>query len=216
MKLPSMRYSVLISCLLLANPVAWGDDLAGIVTSAELEGSHSWYQAHFQKGPAALPFSFLYGERSSRELLADWTLTTDEKPLGANRTEHTLTLTDPETGLVVRCAAVEYDDFPALEWTLYLRNTGKTDTPILSDLTPLDIQLHREGEEEFVLHHNKGARATGTDYEPYATVLGLREAVTLSTIGGRPSNGALPYFNIAWPPFTRSPLPASRLKRACH
>lgn len=199
MKLPSMRYSVLISCLLLANPVAWGDDLAGIVTSAELEGSHSWYQAHFQKGPAALPFSFLYGERSSRELLADWTLTTDEKPLGANRTEHTLTLTDPETGLVVRCAAVEYDDFPALEWTLYLRNTGKTDTPILSDLTPLDIQLHREGEEEFVLHHNKGARATGTDYEPYATVLGLREAVTLSTIGGRPSNGALPYFNIAWP-----------------
>ena len=52
------------------------------------------------------------------------------------RTEHTLTWTDPKTGLEVRCVGIEYRDFPAVEWVLYVKNTGNKDTPILENSMP--------------------------------------------------------------------------------
>jgi alpha-galactosidase len=194
-----IQHWVLFPLALIANSLASADDLANFVTPNELDSTRAWFQAHFQGKADALPFSFQYGENSSDDLLAGWEQTSASKSLDAKRTQHTMRYTDPQTGLVVRCVAVEYHDFSAVEWTLYFHNSGKTDTPILADISPLDVQLHREGDAEYVLHHNKGSRATGTDYEPYETVLGLNEEVTLRTIGGRPSNGALPYFNIAWP-----------------
>ena len=63
------------------------------------------------------------------------------RELDDRRIEHTLTWTDPESGLVVRCVAIEYRDFPAVEWTLYFRNTGTADTPILENIQALDIDL---------------------------------------------------------------------------
>src|ERR1019366_6843117 len=65
------------------------------------------------------PFSFRYGDRPSSELLKTWKVWRDVQKLDENRTQHTSTYTDPKTGLVVRCVAVEYADFPAGEWTVY-------------------------------------------------------------------------------------------------
>ncbi|MBC8236536.1 hypothetical protein H8E77_43875, partial [bacterium] len=72
------------------------------------------------------PFSFTYGGRSSTELLKAWELKCDTRLLDS-RTEHILTYTDPKGGLVVRCVAIEYKDFPAVEWTLYFKNAGSAD-----------------------------------------------------------------------------------------
>ncbi len=80
------------------------------------------------------PFSFVYGGKASAELLQRWGAKRSHKKLDERRTEHTIVYTDHETGLVVRCVAVEYHDFPTVEWTLYLKNTGSADTPILSDV----------------------------------------------------------------------------------
>ncbi|MEM8945730.1 MAG: alpha-galactosidase, partial [Planctomycetota bacterium] len=46
---------------------------------------------------------------------------------------------------------------------------------------------------------NKGAPASGTDYQPFETVLSVNSTLILRTTGGRATNAALPYFNIAWP-----------------
>jgi alpha-galactosidase len=151
-------------------------------------------------GPtAAPPFSFVYDGRSSTGFLAEWEVNRNQRPLDDQRTEHNLTYTDPKTGLVVRAVAVEYHDFPTVEWTLYFRNTGTTDTALLTDIQAIDTWFRRGQEGEFTLHHNTGSLAGPNDYQPHATPLGKQATVRITTSGGRPTNSNLPYFNIAWP-----------------
>ena len=57
--------------------------------------------------PGGLPFSFQYGDRSSRDLLSSMQATTSTRPIDASKTEHTLTWRDSGTGLEVRCVLVE-------------------------------------------------------------------------------------------------------------
>ena len=121
---------------------------------------------------SALPFSFVYDGHSSDELLAVWPKKTARKKLDSSRTQHTLTWTDPRTGLEVRCVAVEYSDFPVAEWTVFLKNTGQADTPILENLQALDAKFERGAEGEFTLHGNKGDWCVPQSYEPYHRTLG--------------------------------------------
>ena len=146
-----------------------------------------------------VPFSFRYGDRPSSDLLTTWELQRGSRRVDDQRSEHTLTYTDPRTGLVVRCVAVEYYDFPAVEWTLYFKNTGSAPTPILENIQALNTRLERNAEGEFILHHSKGSQATPTDYEPYEDKLAPRARKNFSAAGGRPTNTDLCYFNVEWP-----------------
>ncbi len=145
------------------------------------------------------PFSFVYGGAKSSEFLKTWALQRSSQELDPQRTEYTQVYRDPNSGLEVRCVGVAYHDFPTIEWTLYFKNTGTTDSPILENILPLDLRVERNGDGEFLLHHNKGAPATPNDYEPYETPLPKNAQLHLSARGGRPSNGDFPYFNLAWP-----------------
>jgi hypothetical protein len=91
----------------------------------------------FGAGP---PFSFNYDGKPSAGFLEGWAATRSSRRLDDFRTEHTLTHADPRTGLEVRCQAVEYNDFPTVEWTLYFENKGANDTPTLSEILPLDTR----------------------------------------------------------------------------
>ena len=145
------------------------------------------------------PFSFTYGGRPSSELLKNWRLERRIRELDAERTETTLTYTDPQSGLVLRAVAVAYRDFPSVEWTLYFKNAGTAPTPILENIQALDTRLERDGEGEFLLHHNRGSSAGPSDYAPIETPLRPQEEWRLASWGGRPSDGEFPYFNVAWP-----------------
>jgi alpha-galactosidase len=145
------------------------------------------------------PFSFVYGGEASAELLRRWESEKSVRALDEQRTERTLTYTDPETGLVVRCVAVEYHDFPVVEWTLHFKNTGTTDTPIVSNIQALDTRFERNAQGEFVLHHHVGSPCRPDDYRPMADRLEEATVTRIATAGGRSSNSDLPYFNIAWP-----------------
>ena len=154
------------------------------------------------------PFSFVYGGRPSAELLREWPLKRTTRKFvsgqpgahlrGQDMTEHTLTWTDPKTGLEARCVAVEYHNFPTVEWTLYFRNGGSNDTPILEKIQALDIQLDRGGTGEFLLHHNVGSPADGNDYGPQATTLAPGKTKRIGATGGRPTNSDWSYFNLQW------------------
>jgi alpha-galactosidase len=148
-----------------------------------------------------LPFSFVYGGRSSDELLAGWSKRTNWTKLEASRTAHTTIWTDAKTGLAVRCEAVEYSDFPVAEWTVFFKNTGRTNTPILENIQALDTKLARGAEGEFVLHGNKGDWCAPESYEPYRTTLGPKTTQRFAPDGGRPTNGpkGWPYFNLQMP-----------------
>ena len=145
-----------------------------------------------------LPFSFTYDGKPSSDLLKNWKLDRKTEKIDDQRTRRTTTYTDPRTGLEVRWVAVEYADFPTVEWTVYFKNAGSVDTPVLSDIRALDTRFERGGKSEFVLHHQKGTFVRADDYEPLTTTLGPDTKLDLTPTHGRPCAGVFPYFNLAW------------------
>ena len=105
-----------------------------------------------------------------------------------------LTFTQPDGGLVVRCVAIEYTDFPAVEWTVYFQNNGPAASPILENIQALDGRWQRGGEGEFLLHHAVGSPATKSDYAPRETPLPVGASHRIAAAGGRPTNTDLSLF----------------------
>ena len=125
---------------------------AAIPTPDEMALARQWATAKFETSKD-IPFSFTYGGAPSASLLPTWERQTASRKLDEQRTEHTLSYADPKTGLVARCVAVEYIDFPTVEWTVYFKNTGRPDTPILADIQALDRLLQCGTNGEFLLHY---------------------------------------------------------------
>jgi alpha-galactosidase len=144
------------------------------------------------------PFSFVYDGKPSGELLKTWKRELDTKKLDQNRTEFTLRYTDPKTGLAVTCVAIRHHDFPTVDWTVYLKNTGTADTPIIERVQAIDDWFERDARGEFLLHHCAGAVSTELDYSPRETQLGLNASKRFAPVGGRSTNSAWPYFNLQY------------------
>jgi len=168
-------------------------------TPEEMAACRAWVGGHLRTEGARVPFSFVYGGRSSAELLPGWLREQSTEARDAHRTKRTATWTDPETGLVVRCESVEYRDFPVVEGPLYFRNGGTTDTPILESIQALDVGLKRAEDGEFLLHHAVGSPYSPRDYEPLATTLGPGSRQHIAAEGGRPTSSDLCYFDLEIP-----------------
>ena len=165
--------------------VVWLDELPLLDLNASPPGSEP-------------PFSFVLGGQPSTDLLGTWTLEREQRVLDAHRTQSTHTYTDPKSKIVARCEAVTYDDFPVVEWTVYLRNDGAGDSPLIDNLQAVDIRMHHPIGNEFVLHHQRGDLCTPDSYEPFVTVLEPNSHQRFAANGGRPTNGAWPYWNLQW------------------
>jgi len=145
---------------------------------------------------AAPPFSFTYGSKSSAELLKNWKFDAEHKNIDKDRIAHNLTWRDTDTGLEVRWEGVEYTDFESIEWTIYLTNSGKEDTPILENLQALDGRFKRGAGDEFLLRHWKGTFVRMDDFEPLTLALGPDEKQRFAPPGGRGTGGVWPYYNL--------------------
>lgn len=151
----------------------------------------------FESAPSAtLPFSFNYDGQDARALINPAAISRASRPLDRHRTEHTLSSTLRGTSLAFRLTAIEYHDFPAVEWTIYLRNTGAQPTAIIDGLQAIDTTFTRGVGGEYTLHHSLGSRTKPDDYMPVATPLPPNKLTRLTSVGGRGSDGILPYFNI--------------------
>ena len=145
------------------------------------------------------PFSFHYGAQLSADLLKKWPVERSARQLDDQRTEYTSIYKDPATHLVVRCVAVAYHDFPTVEWMVYFKNGGSERTPILENIEALDTEFEGDVQSKFVLHHSKGSSDSATDYQPLETVVRPGAQQHFASIGGRGTDGDMPYFNLAWP-----------------
>ncbi len=157
--------------------------------------------------PQAVPFSFTYNGKPSSEWLDSCRFERSTKQLDANRKQHTLSFTDTATGLVLTCVAVDYLDFPTVEWTLYFKNSGSADTPIIENIQALNLRIEKKpvADDEYVLHHNNGTLVTTInvpagirDYEPLTTALTPGKKMAFIPPQGRPCAGEWPYYNLAW------------------
>lgn len=161
----------------------------------------AWFKEHLTDAKSRLPFSFTYDGQTSAKLLAEWPAKMANERLDAQRTRQTIIWTDPKTGLEVKCVAVDYADYPAVEWTVWFKNTGQADTPILKDIQGLDATFTRPAQGEFVLHGNKGDWNVAEGFEPYRRTLAPGSTQRFAPNGGRPTNGpdGWPYYNLQMP-----------------
>lgn len=157
-----------------------------------------WVEEHLSSAKSDLPFSFTYSGLESGTLLRNWASDSSIKRLDKNRMQRTIILTDPKTRLQVSCIAITYNDYPTVEWTVYLKNTGSIDTPIIEGFKGINVLIKRGQGKEFLLHHNVGGPHQISDYAPLETKLPVGAAKRITTCGGRGSYSDFPYFNLEW------------------
>jgi alpha-galactosidase len=184
--------SVFLSFSLFARLTAsaLGDEFVG---PDEMSAKARWVQGTLLSLEKPI-VSFHYEEKASGELLPAWQKSPlSSKAMSDGRTQYRLEWTDPVTGLSVRVEAEEYGDYPAVEWIAYLKNKGSKATPLIDGLQAIDTSFG--GTPEAVLRTTQGDNFSPNSYEPFEFKLG-EGSKSFHPVGGRPTNGAWPYFNI--------------------
>jgi alpha-galactosidase len=166
----------------------WASEAFGISSDARL-------------GPP-FPISFQYATRASVGLLPGWSARRTEQASDDGSSRIVVEADDPSTGLACRAEVILYADFPAVEWVGYFKNTGASDSPIISDIQALDTVFIVGRGQRCRLHHARGSQCRDDDFEPQETCFTHYQAastaidVRLASVGGRSSDGALPFFNL--------------------
>lgn len=173
-------------------------DASGRATDSWLDGLNAALTAAARRKPGTFPVSFLYGGRPSSDLIGAWPRHVEPLTRDGGRSRACTTLADPQSSLRLKIEVSSFADFPAVEWLLWLENTGRRDTPILSGVQALDLVLDepRIGEACYLLHQTNGAPASPSDFEPSLIELRPGAHATLGGGGGRSSNKDLPFVKI--------------------
>lgn len=145
-------------------------------------------------------FSFLHDGVRFRSLQSDWAHAESRKRLDSRRLQVTRIYADPRTGLEARCVSIEYLDFPAVEWTVFLTNKGRAKSPVLKSVQGVDMRWPERARGEAVFHWMRGDDNTGQSFAPREKAFppGRPDSITLAPNGGRSSDGVAPFFNAAW------------------
>jgi len=150
------------------------------------------------RGPTApttaLPFSFALDGRPSPELLPGWRRTVET----VDDLNHRIRFRDPASGLRVTAHVRRFADFPAIDWVLEITNEGTEESPLLERIRPLDLSLVAPPGEFVRLHHPRGSTCEITDFLPQVDELKAEGKLHLAPVGGRSSNGALPFLHLDW------------------
>jgi alpha-galactosidase len=142
-------------------------------------------------------FSFIYGGKSSSDLLTKWKRGEEITPAASGGNISVTTFSDPLTGMEIRVEATTFQDCQAVDWVMRFTNKGKTDSPLLEQVLPLDLDFGVPV-GDVVLHHALGSTSAETDFLPVDQKLEPGEAVNLAPRSGLSSEGILPFFNMEW------------------
>ena len=141
------------------------------------------------------PLSMRLDGQSLAERFTSWQRLPDQFPPAApGRSAMVRRWRDP-SGLEI---AVEETVFPghnASEWVVRLAQRGEGPSPLIEDLLPLDLELDVAGGNP-VLACAVGSQCNAFDFLPFDLRLTDGWRQTLAPVGGRPSNGVMPFFTL--------------------
>ncbi|MEI6970318.1 MAG: alpha-galactosidase [bacterium] len=142
----------------------------------------------------ALPFSFKFGGRPSSEVLPGWPVTRKSRAGADGAAVHVVTWRDPQSGLECELELQTFAGFPAVEWVMRFRNTGKKDTPLIEDIRPLDTGWVATGGAN--LRRSVGSPQSITDFLFQIDALAAGQSISMVAGGGRSSDNWVPFFNL--------------------
>ena len=135
---PNVFRILVINALLALNGVGWaaGDATTDkVAEAADPKAAAIWLEQTWESAsPKDLPFSFEMQGAKSREFLGNWEKTAEEK-----NGVRLLRWKDSQTGVELRVELTIHQNWPVVEWTAYLKNTGKGDSPEFKQLLAADI-----------------------------------------------------------------------------
>ncbi len=165
-------------------------------TSDEMDVAQKWISNHFSSDVSKLPFSFQYAGQPSGTILPNWTLQRTQAPMDKNRTKHVLLFTDKNTRLELRCEAIEFRDYPAVEWIIFFKNTGDQDTPVLQEIQAFDLSLQRMSNAEFTIHYANGGQIKPDDFMPISETLLPNTKLKFGSTYELSSGQKMPFYNL--------------------
>ena len=154
------------------------------------------FAAALRGGAEAPPFSFTYDGSPVAGLIPSWTCDCQSSVANPDFTLETATYADPRTHLSVRAEVNVHSDFAAVEWVLYLRNDGPSDTPLIEGIQALDTVLPVPQDQPCIVRYARGSRCWKDDYGPVERSLAPNKTLRLQPGGGRSSSEVLPFFNV--------------------
>lgn len=154
--------------------------------------------------PRTPPFSFRCGDRPAESFFASGRHEVGDLANGIR--PHRFRWQDSATGLACTCEMKAFEDFPAVEWVVHFTNTGREDTPLLTDIRALDMEWTGS---PAILHRSRGSDENPLDFQYFSeamrTIRGPRSIgrmtsggpwATPGALDGRSSVEWLPFFNL--------------------
>ena len=142
---------------------------------------------------STLPISFCYGEENIKGI--PWHSEVAWQRIDSNITHTTITAVDPVTKLEIKAVCEQYNDFPVVEWTVYLTNRGTENTPVIRDLLGLDGALELL---DPILQYGNGDVQGDKSFEFYDLPLN-EEVFEMQPNRGMACDSAFPYMRILSP-----------------
>ncbi|HOD49272.1 MAG TPA: alpha-galactosidase [Candidatus Hydrogenedentes bacterium] len=138
-----------------------------------------WKQFLLKQGDASagryaadLPFSFRCGERSSREWVTIGTANIESGDWRNDGTRtHILSWRDAQTPLYCEMELTEFQDFPAFQWVVRVRNDGQTDSAKVHDFWGIDTCWDAADGSMPVLHRSVGSPGHEDDFHFMSEVM---------------------------------------------
>lgn len=165
------------------------------VTEEEQEECREWFDAHILlNADKPVPaFSFDLDGVDLKDTVSFYDVTRSETLPTGNGGE-TTTVTLSKNGLEIRVTGTLYPEKATCEWTVYLKNIGEKNTDILSDVLALDSGFSLSSPK---LYYSTGSQSGADDFTMKKAFLLPSVPLNFHPVGGRSSDGYLPYFNLS-------------------
>ncbi len=165
------------------------------VTSEEKENCRKWYEANIlsTENPA---YNFTVGGKNFRRNIDDWDFAiSKESETGAvykgGKTTY-ITISHKKSDVVATVEATIYEENASCDWTVFIKNEGEENSPVISKFFAADCVLPTGKNTE--AYFSNGSFAEADDFEMMKSELALLPMI-FSANGGR-TESYLPYFNL--------------------
>lgn len=158
-------------------------------TASEIQRVGTEYRSFMANDLRNFPVSFKIDGTQYNGFGTDFERVTQNVTVN-NGNETTVTKLKHTSGLIFEVKSVYYPSYNAYDWTIYIKNEGTDNSPVVSDVNAADLTY--EGEKPYLM----GNYGDSQQYKPYTVAINGKH--TSAPAGGRGTQGDSSYFNLEY------------------